>query len=83
MVVSSKPTAYIMDWALILAAIIYLYHIGCQMDMCPEKSLLTTKLRRSKSGAAEKAWEEEEVSLEDVEAIGSTAATKKGRAREG
>lgn len=62
MVASTKPTACIMDWALILEAIIYLSHIGCQMDVCPgkkkkkrEKSLLTTKLKRNESGAAEEA----------------------------
>lgn len=49
------------------------------MDMCPEtnkkkkKSLLTTKLKRSKSGAAQKAWEEDE----DMVATGSLAETKK------
>lgn len=58
MVASTKPTAYIMDWALILEAIIYLSHIGCQMDVCwgkkkQKKSLLTTELKRSMSGAAE------------------------------
>lgn len=54
-VASTKPTAYIMDWALILEAIIYLSYIGCQMDVCPEKSLLTTKLKLSMSSAAENA----------------------------
>lgn len=88
MVASTKPTAYNVDWALILEAIIYLSHIGCQMDVCLEKkkkkSLLTTKLKRSnsKSSAAEKAWEEEEVSPEDMEAIGSTAETKKKEGQE-
>lgn len=38
-VASTKPTAYIMDWALILGAIIYLSHIRCQMDVCPEKKV--------------------------------------------
>lgn len=84
MVASTKPTAYNVDWALILGAIIYLSHIGCQMDACPEKSLLTTKLKRSnsESSAAEKAWEEEEVSTEDTGAIGSTAETKKREGQE-
>lgn len=47
-----------------------------------QKSLLTTKLKRSKSGAAEKAWEgeEEEVFPEDTEAIGPTAETKRRKA---
>ncbi|KAK9528086.1 hypothetical protein VZT92_014580 [Zoarces viviparus] len=46
-VASTKPPAYIMDWPLILEAIIYLSHIGCQMDVCPEKK---KELKRSKSG---------------------------------
>lgn len=79
MVASTKPTADIMDWALILEAIIYLSHIGCQMDVCLEKKqkqikkerLLTTKLRTSESCTIQK-----EVSPEDIEAIGSTVQTK-------
>lgn len=39
MVASTKPTAYIMDWELILEAIIYLSHIRCQMDVCPGKEM--------------------------------------------
>lgn len=38
-VASTKPTVYIMDWALILDAIIYLSHIGCQMDVRPGKKV--------------------------------------------
>lgn len=44
-----------------------------------KKSLLNTKLKKSKSGAAEQAREkeEEEVSPEDMEALGSTVETRK------
>lgn len=33
-----------MDWALILEAIIYLSHIGCQMDVCPGKKIQKKKV---------------------------------------
>lgn len=79
MVASTKPTAYIMDWALILEAIIYLSHIGCQMDACLEKN---KKQIKKEKPADYKAEEEQElhntewVSPEDIEAIGSTVQTK-------
>lgn len=53
MVASTKPTADIMDWALILEAIIYLSHIGCQMDVCLEKKQKQIKKEKAADYKAE------------------------------
>lgn len=47
-----------------------------------EKSLLTTKLKRNESGAAEEAWKEEEVSPEELLAPLAEAKREEGQERD-